>query len=315
MSEHVRGEPTLAEVKMNLSTPATPCVGTVVSTERCTASRKAAGYIRHVAIDVSGTPLAGNFASGQAFGVLTPGVDANGKPHKLRLYSIASPSRGEDGAGNVLATTVKRTIDEHDETHKLFLGVCSNYLCDLQVGDKVSLTGPSGKKFVLPADRGAHDYVFVATGTGIAPFRGMIMDLLASGVASRVALVMGSPYSTDLLYHQQFEQLAATNPNFVYRTAISRERGGSPPMYAHDRIIADRDVFTPMLESDRCLVYVCGIAGMELGVLQALSTVLKPEALHQFVKPQPGFEDAKGWDRKMLHRQLFVSRRVLMEVY
>ena len=313
MSEAVPGSPVLPEAKMHLATPASPCVGTVVSTERCTASSKAAGIVRHVAIDVSGTPLEGNFLAGQAFGVLAPGVDQFGKPHKLRLYSIASPTRGEDGQGKILATTVKRTIDEHDATHKLFLGVCSNYLCDLAVGDKVNVTGPNGKRFLLPADAAKHDYVFCATGTGIAPFRGMIMELLGSGVASSITLIMGSPYATDLLYHKQFEELAAKHSNFAYLTAISRETGSR--MYVHDRLLASRERLASIFASERTLMYVCGIAGMELGILQSLATMLTPDQLSQYLKVDPAAGESKAWDRKMINKLLTPTKRVMLEVY
>jgi ferredoxin--NADP+ reductase len=220
----LRGTPVLPEAKMHLVTPAQPGIATVVLNERCTASRKSAGFIRHLVLDVSKTALAGNYISGQSFGVIPPGLDEHGKPHKLRLYSIASPTTGEDGEGRVLATTVKRTIDEHNETQRLFLGVASNYLCDLKPGAEVKVTGPSGKRFVLPVDAGAHDYVFFATGTGIAPFRGMLMDLFRRGVSSKIILVMGAPYATDLLYHQDLLRWQEEHPNFTYLTAISREK-------------------------------------------------------------------------------------------
>ncbi len=245
-------------------------------TSGVTASGKSAGFIRHLVIDVSKTSLAGNFVSGQSFGVLPPGLDAHGKPHKLRLYSIASPSVGEDGQGKVLSTTVKRTIEEHNETGKLFLGVASNFLCDTKPGDEVRVTGPNGKRFVLPADPGAHDYVFFATGTGIAPFRGMVMELLKRKVGSRIILVMGSPYATDLLYHKDFGAWQEEHKNFTYMTAISRERNAdAPAMYCHERLRHSRDVILPALERERTLVYICGIAGMELGVFQRLTTELK----------------------------------------
>lgn len=303
---------------MHMVTPAAPVLGTVTETYRCTASKKAAGYVRHVSIDVSGTPLAGSFIAGQSFGVLAPGVDANGKAHKLRLYSICSPSMGEDGCGNVLATTVKRTIDEHWETGKLFLGVCSNYLCDLAVGDKVAVTGPNGKRFVLPEDPGLHDYVFVATGTGIAPFRGMVLELLRRKVPCRVALLMGSPYATDLIYHQDFQRLGEEHANFTYLTALSRERqaDGSPAMYVHDQVQRSREVLSPILESPRTLVYICGIAGMELGVLQQIARVLPGGALEQYVEVDSAARaDVGGWTRAMLQKQVKPTRRVMMEVY
>ncbi|MFG0275858.1 MAG: hypothetical protein ACF8QF_12470, partial [Phycisphaerales bacterium] len=169
------------QVQMHLVRPTEPAVGVVTRNELCTSGRKAAGFVRHIEIDVSRTPLAGNFRAGQSFGVIPPGEDGRGRPHSVRLYSIASPSRGEDGEGKVLSTTVKRTIDEHWDTHELFLGVASNYLCNLHEGDEVRVTGPNGKRFLLPEKPGEHDYLFIATGTGIAPFRGMVAELLDAG--------------------------------------------------------------------------------------------------------------------------------------
>lgn len=314
---HTSG-PALLDAKMHLVTPAAPGVGVVVSNTRCTASPKAAGFVRHVALDVSRTALAGHFIAGQSFGVIPPGTDAAGKPHKLRLYSIASPASGEDGRGHVLATTVKRTIDEHHETGRLFLGVCSNYLCDLKPGDEVKVTGPSGKRFVLPARPDEHDYVFFATGTGIAPFRGMVLELLARPATSRIVLVMGIPYATELLYHAVFEALQAAHPRFTYLPTFSRERqhDGSPACYVHERVRTSRDLLVPLLRGDRTLVYVCGIAGMELGVMKALAEHLPTDARDQYVRADAAaLANIAGWDRRMLHKQVQHTRRVFLEVY
>src|SRR5262245_9057199 len=82
----------LTPVKMHLHSPEEPAEAVVVSNERCT-QRKSAHFVRHVAIDVGGTALEGAFVPGQSFGVLPPGVDERGLVHKLRLYSVASPTR------------------------------------------------------------------------------------------------------------------------------------------------------------------------------------------------------------------------------
>lgn len=316
------GEPVLPAVEMNLHSPADSGVGTVVATQRCTASNKAAGFVRHVSIDVSGTRLAGRFRPGQSFGVLPPGADEKGRAHALRLYSIASPTRGEDGEGKVLATTVKRLIDEHHEDHSLFLGVASNYLCSLKPGDQVRITGPAGKRFLIPADPEQHEYLFIATGTGIAPFRGMILDMLEGGPGHRcgapITLVMGSPYASDLLYHREMQALADRYPNFRYLTALSRERqpDGSAPLYVQDRFALDRDRLTPGLISGKTLIYVCGIAGMELGVFQSLARMLPESALDGYLAVDAELRThVDGWDRKMIHRQLKPSRKVFLEVY
>jgi ferredoxin--NADP+ reductase len=313
----VPGTPVLQEAKMHLVPPTAPGVGVVVSNERCTASNKSAGFIRHLVIDVSKTALAGNFICGQSFGVVPPGVDAHGKPHKLRLYSIASPSFGEDGQGQVLSTTVKRTIDEHHDTGKLFLGVASNFLCDTKPGDEVKVTGPNGKRFALPQELGAHDYLFFATGTGIAPFRGMLMELLRKRVSSKIVLVMGSPYATDLLYHKDLCAWAQEHTNFTYLTALSREKNAeAPAMYCHERVRHSKDAVMPVLESQRGLVYICGIAGMELGVFQRMATELKPSVREQYLGvDDAAMGDVGGWTRRMLHKQVRPTRRVFLEVY
>jgi len=308
--------PDLPAVSMHLHNPKAPGIARVVRTERCTAGRRSAGFVRHVELDVSNTELAGNFRAGQSFGVLPPGEDDKGRPYPLRLYSIASPTKGEDGKGNILATTVKRTIDEHWDTHELFLGVCSNYLCDLKEGDEVRVTGPNGKRFLLPERVDEHDYIFFATGTGIAPFRGMIHDLLDSGCESKIVLVMGSPYASDLLYHDELERLAEEHPGFTYLTAISREHsaeGGR--IYVQDRIRTHADLIAPILEDDRSLVYVCGIAGMELGIFRELHARLEPTKLERLLRVDPDVGDPAAWDRKMVNRKLKATRRMFLEVY
>jgi ferredoxin--NADP+ reductase len=233
-------EPVLPEAKMHVVMPNAPTGARVHSSRLCTKGKSAA-FIRHVEIDVGGTPLEGSFRAGQSFGVVAAGTDANGKPHKVRLYSLASPSWGEDGFGRVIATTPKRVIAEREpqregddpEDHSLFLGVCSNWLCDRKAGDAIDVSGPNGKRFLLPTDPSRHDYVFLATGTGIAPFRGFLIELLVGPPAgspaaatwkrceSRIELIMGSPYTTDLLYDDLLRDLAKKYPNFHYHPVVS----------------------------------------------------------------------------------------------
>ncbi len=308
---------------MHLHGPTAPAIGVVVRNQRCTAGRRAAGFIRHIEIDVSGTQLAGAFLPGQSFGVIPPGTDEHGREHKLRLYSLASPASGEDGVGNVVATTVKRLIDEHHETGRLFLGVSSNYLCDLRPGERVRLTGPSGKRFLLPVRPGEHDFVFFATGTGIAPYRGMLLQLLrprhdAPERRSRIVLIMGAPYASDLIYDDLLRELEDQNPNFTYITALSRERqpDGQGPLYVQDRLITHRDFLGNLLSGSRTLVYICGVAGMELGILQTMARILPASEREQYLRcDAQTLQGVEGWTRRMLHKQIILTRRVFLEVY
>ena len=320
--------PVLPEAKMHLVRPKEPVTGRVVSTRLCMKGKSSA-FIRHVAIDVAGTPLAGNFLVGQSFGVVPPGVDEAGKPHKVRLYSIASPSWGEDGEGNVLSTTPKRVIEERvpqrpdddPEDHSLFLGVCSNYLCDLRVGDEVPVTGPNGKSFLLPVDVDAHDYLFVATGTGIAPFRGMVMELLdrpGGPCSSRIDLVMGSPYTTDLLYDDLFREYAQRHENFRYTTAISREprAGGSRGVYVDALIEEMLDAtFGAVLAGPRTLIYVCGLAGMQIGLFRLLARHGFADAYLVIRDEETAAMPPDDWDRDRIKRYVRSGDRCMLEVY
>ncbi|MHC4129602.1 MAG: ferredoxin reductase domain-containing protein [Planctomycetota bacterium] len=319
-------EPVFPEAKMNLAKASAPVTGRVVSNDKCLKGKSNA-WVRHTEIDVTGTPLAGNFLPGQSFGVIAPGTDDQGKPHKVRLYSIACPSWGEDGEANVLSTTPKRLIDEFKpqkpgddpEDHSLFIGVCSNYLCDLRPGAEVKLTGPAGKRFLLPANPADHDYVFVATGTGIAPFRAMAREMLEhpdGPCSSQIHLLMGSPYTSDLLYDDLFRRLDDEHENFHYHVAISREpRPGSTRGIYVDRLVDDQlDVFGPLLESPRTLIYMCGLLGMDWGVYRALVEAGLAEPYITLGDEIAGL-GPKEWTSKLVKRQIRPTARCMVECY
>lgn len=313
--------PTLPEVRMNLIRPRQPAMGRVISNDLCM-SGKSASFVKHLVLDVSGTPLAGNFLAGQSFGVIPPGTNERGRPHKVRLYSVACPSWGEDGGGNLVSTTPKRLIDEYlprkatdDPTdHRLFLGVCSNYLCDVREGDEVAVTGPNGKRFLLPEDMDAHNYLFIATGTGIAPFRGMLMELFdgrGSPTRARAALVMGTPYTTDLLYEDLFQRIQQEHPNFAYHTAISRE---SDRLYVGGLIDRDIDKFAELIEDPRTLIYVCGLEGMQFGLFKALARH-GLAAGYLNIKEGLAEQAPDDWHTNDMKRQIKPTPRCMLEVY
>lgn len=310
--------PELRDVTMHAHRPNDPGVAVITKNEICTASAKAAGFVRHVEFDVSGTGLEGICQAGQAVGVLAPGEDAKGRPHAPRLYSLACPAGGETGDGKILSTTVKRTLDEHWTDHALFKGVCSNYLCDARVGDEIRVTGPAGKRFVLPKEPGKHGYVFVATGTGIAPFRGMCLELIRDHPGVPITLLMGAPYRTDLLYHDFFSGLQKEHDGFRYLTALSRQpnEDGSDSMYVDGRMTPEDGALMEQLRDDRTLIYVCGIAGMELGLFRRLVFDTPEDVSAQYVSVDDEIRDpAVRWDRKMMHKKIKATKRVMLEVY
>lgn len=302
------------EPKVNLFTPREPTVGTVVENTRLTPADDSPrrrpiqeGYtdVRHIVLSLKQDAYP--FRAGQSAGIIAPGSDlqkvARGSTntrHTIRLYSIASPTGGEYGDGKSIGLTITRDNVWDDEGKVVHHGVCSNFLCDRQVGDEVSLTGPSGKSFLLPEEMD-RPLVFIATGTGIAPFRGMLMDLSRMGFEREVWLFFGLPYRDEILYHALFQDLVASMPHFRYINAISREeknpRGGK--MYVTHRLEEHRDELR-RLQQEGCLVYICGgPKGMENGVIPILRAV----------SADPDASDA-DWKKAGIR-----DKRILIETY
>jgi ferredoxin--NADP+ reductase len=324
-SAHPEYDPELVDVQMNLVRSKEPVTGRLLGSELCM-NGKSASFVRHITVDVSGTALAGNVTVGQSLGVIAPGIDHRGKPHKVRLYSIACPSWGEDGEGQVLSMTVKRDLaehppnwqGEHPDDHRLYVGACSNFLCDAPQGAEIQITGPAGKSFLLPREPESHNFLFVAAGTGVAPFRGMLKELFerpGGPIPGRVSLVTGSPYRTDLLYHDTFTALAEQHDNFDYEQAISRESGPEGHgEYTHHLINRRMHQYRTLLDDPKTLLYVCGIDGMQTGLFRTL-------AFHgladHYVRLPEGYSgtDPNQWPAGGAKRRIKPTARTFLEVY
>lgn len=302
----------LPEVELNINSPKDPAEATLVENFVCT-SESSPNIIRHLTFDISGTDLVGKFRVGQSIGVLAPGEDHRGKPHKLRLYSVSSPSSGEGGKPHLVSTTVKRAMDEVDGT--FYMGVCSNYLCNLKVGDKLKVTGPSGRRYLLPVNSEDFNYVFFATGTGIAPFRGMIIELLESGFKGQVALVFGCPYRTDVIYPKFFTEMEEKYDNFHYIKMISREdrRPDGSKYYVQTAIEDHGETLDPILSQDNTLIYLCGMKGMETGIYHNLAK----KGFMDYLLLRDGLEDKDPADWSWEEAKTLVkpSPRTFEEVY
>ena len=250
---------------LNLYSVKSPVLATVAGNYRLTA-QETESDIHHIVLDF-GTqffPL----IEGQSIGIIAPGLDANGKPHYLRMYSVASPREGERDGYNNLALTVKRVVTDHSGAPSL--GVASNYLCDLPKGAQVHVTGPFGNNFLMPNQSGSN-IIMICTGTGSAPMRAMTEHrrrLAAKGQAvnGKLMLFFGARRPEELPYFGPLLKLPAA---FIdIHLAFSRIEG-QPRTYVQDKIRAAGTALTEVLQGDT-YIYICGLKGMETGVMEAL---------------------------------------------
>jgi ferredoxin--NADP+ reductase len=263
------------DVPINIYRPNAPFLGKCISNQELVRAG-GEGTVRHLIFDIAGGDL--RYLEGQSIGIIPSGNDAKGKPHKLRLYSIASTRHGDHVDDKTVSLCVRQLEYKSPETGEQVFGVCSSYLCGLNLGDEVKITGPVGKEMLLPSDPTA-TIIMMATGTGIAPFRAYLWRMFKENnpeykFQGLAWLFFGVAYTPNLLYKQELEELEQKYPdNFKLACAISREQknaqGGK--MYIQHRIQENADRLWELVQKPNTHVYICGLKGMEGGIDEGMS--------------------------------------------
>ena len=215
-------------------------------------------FTKHLEFEMKAVPRFG-FVAGQWMSFKATKPDGE---EITRAYSIASPPSEDDR----FALCLNRVQD----------GFTSNYLCDMKEGDEIACQGPFGDFTLRPPMR---DTIFVATGTGIAPFRSMLHWLLAEESrhqGKQLSLVFGNRTEKDIYYHDEFLRLAADHANFQYLPTLSRADASwqGSRGYVQEHVPAIAQGRTDMH------AYVCG--------------------LDKMVKANRDLLKAMGWDRKSI---------------
>jgi ferredoxin-NADP reductase len=161
-------------------------------------------FTKHLELEVNGVTRFG-FVPGQWLSVKANTPEGE---EITRAYSIASPP-SDNGH---FAFCLNR-VEE---------GFMSNHLFDLGEGEQITFQGPFGDFILRPPLR---DTVFIATGTGIAPFRSMLHWLLAAPERQQGRefwLLFGARTERDIYYREEFEKLAAKHDSFHFLPTLSR---------------------------------------------------------------------------------------------
>jgi benzoyl-CoA 2,3-dioxygenase component A len=257
-----RAPASASKPSVNLYKPSAPAVATVQGNYRLT-DESSDSDVRHIILDLGQQ----NFPvlEGQTVGVLAPDGDNTAV---ARLYSISSPRDGERTGYNNLSLTVKR----EDK------GLCSNYLCNLEKGDKVNLSGPYGSTFLMPNDANCH-LLMICTGTGSAPFRAITMhrQRLHPDASGSMTLVFGARTPESLPY---FGPLKKVPDSLLKKHLVYSRQPDKPRRYVQDELRDMADGIVTLLKQDTTCIYVCGLRAMEDGVEQALNDIVQAAGMN-----------------------------------
>jgi ferredoxin--NADP+ reductase len=127
----------------------------------------------------------------------------------------------------------------------------------------------------------------LATGTGIAPFRAYLWRMFKEAERKKnegyhfkglAWLVFGVPYTGNILYKEELEQIQTEYPdNFKLTYAISREQqnaeGGR--MYIQHRVGEHADELWELMQKPNTHTYMCGLKGMEDGIDEGMAVAAK----------------------------------------
>lgn len=144
-----------------------------------------------------------SYLAGQYVNVSVPGTT------QTRSYSFSSMPKGGE------AEFLVRNIPG---------GQMSGYLASLaKPGDALTLTGPNGAFYLRDATR---PLLFLAGGTGLAPFLAMLDVLKGRNVKQPVHMIYGVTRDEDLVHVDRLAAFAAAIPGFTFTTVVADPESG-----------------------------------------------------------------------------------------
>lgn len=130
--------------------------------------------------------------------MVAPGVN--------RTMSIASPP-----------TSSNELLMVHDVSP---MGPGSKWTLGLKVGDNATIVAPTGGALVPLST--TKRKVFIATGTGIAPFRAILLDAFSNHSQISMTLYWGLRYQEDVYWKNDFDLLAQNRDTFTWHLVLSK---------------------------------------------------------------------------------------------
>lgn len=189
------------------------------------------------------------YAPGDAIGIMIPTPEGQ-EPITPRLYSIASSPCAHSGEIHLTVAHASHKL-ENGETG---FGVCSHYLANVQIGDKVTFYIHQNQMFKLPDDE--RDIIMIGPGTGIAPFRSFVWERVERGASGRNWLFFGEQHAhCDFLYQAEWIEHVSMENLHALDLAFSRDQYHK--VYVQHRMQQKADELFQWIRNGAC-IYVCG---------------------------------------------------------
>jgi benzoate/toluate 1,2-dioxygenase reductase component len=205
------------------------------------------------------------FLPGQYVNVSVPGTT------QTRSYSLSSMPKG--GVVEFLVRNIPG-------------GLMSGYLADKAgAGDALTITGPIGSFYLREVRR---PILFLASGTGLAPFLAMLEVLQASGSRQSVHLIYGVTNDVDLVEVDKLNAFAKAVPGFTFATVVA-DPASSHPLKGY----VTHHLPDAALHGGDVDVYLCGPPPMVDAVRNHLNDKGVKPANFYFEKCSPS-ENTKG---------------------
>jgi len=198
-------------------------------------------------------------------------IVASLKPMAPRAYSIASSPSATPKQLDLTVATLR-----YQQYERLHQGAGSVFLADnLNVGELIDCYLVPNKYFAVPAEDNA-PMIMVGPGSGIAPFRGFLLERAARQAKGDNWLFFGDRNAdTDFLYKQELQALL--DSECLNRLDLAFSRDQESKVYVQDRMRENAEELFAWLERG-AYIFVCGEAERMANDVEA--------ALHEIIEQQ-----------------------------
>ncbi|MBI1178037.1 hypothetical protein GC207_11445 [bacterium] len=124
-----------------------------------------------------------------------------------------------------------------------------------KAGDRLGVIPPVGK-FLPVLEPDAH-LLCIAGGSGVTPFRGFVREATRRKLSTRITILYSVRTTNDIIFNDEFRELAQQNPNFSFQVTCTRLSEQDPWTGRRGRIDAAW-VKENIVDLPKTTFYACG---------------------------------------------------------